>query len=75
MFPLLSDEGKEFGIGEVGVVLLELLADLVLEKNVGRGGAFGGIGVLGFGVALALLGAVAVLGREGSLALALDMVV
>lgn len=52
------------------MLLLEFLADLVLEEDIGRGGTLWGVGILGFGVALALLGSVWVLWGGGGSALA-----
>lgn len=49
--------------------VLERLADLILEEDVGGRGAFGRVGVPGLGVPLALLGGVVVV--EGDVGLAL----
>jgi hypothetical protein len=71
MFPLLRDHAQEIRIGEVGMLLLELLTDLVLEEDVGRRGPLGSIGILGFGIAFSLLGTLAILEWVCGLALAL----
>jgi hypothetical protein len=68
---LLGDHTQEIRIGEVGVLFLELLADFVLEKDVGRRGSLGSIGILGFGISFSLLGGLAVLGGMCDLSLAL----
>lgn len=64
VLPEVGDLAEELRVGELRVDLLELATDRVLEVDVGRRGALGGVGVLGLGVALALLGAV-VVGRVG----------
>jgi len=71
MFPLLRDHAQEVRIGEVGMLFLELLADLVLEEDVGRRGSLGSIGILGFGIAFSLFGTLAILEWVCGLALAL----
>ena len=60
VLPEVRDLVEELGVGEFRVELLELAADGVLEVDVGRRGALGGVGVLGLGVALTFLGAVVV---------------
>lgn len=69
--PLVGNHLQQLRVGQVRVRGLELLADLVLEDDVGRRGALRRVGVLGLGVALALLRAILVLRRECSLSLAL----
>lgn len=71
MFPLLRDHAQEIRIGKVGMLFLELLADLVLEEDVRRRGSLGGIGILGFGIAFSLLGTLAILKWVRGLALTL----
>lgn len=74
VLPLLRDQAEQISVGEVGMLFLEFLADLVLKEDVGRGGALGRVGVLGFGSALALLGTV-LFWREMGPALALCVLV
>ena len=46
--PTLGDLGKDFMIGGIGVLGLHLLADFILEDEVGGGGTLGSIRVPDF---------------------------
>ena len=46
--PRLGNIGEDLAVGQVGVCILDVFADVVLVEEIGRGRAFGGVRVPGF---------------------------
>lgn len=46
--PLFRDHGEKLIVWYIGVFLLELLTDIILEEDVGRGRAFWRVGISWF---------------------------
>lgn len=72
LLPNVRDHVEKLSIGELGMLVLELLANLVLKEDVGRRGAFRRVGVLWFRVALAFFGSLVIVESDVGLAFMLE---
>ena len=72
--PHFGDHVQQLGVGKGRMLLLELLTDLILEKDIRRGRALRRVRILRFGIPFAFFGTLVLVERAGGLAFVLHTV-